>query len=33
MHFGGKVKLVEGDRNNIKVTYKEDLKLAEGLLD
>ena len=33
LHYGGKVKMVEGDRNNIKVTYREDLRLIEGLLD
>ncbi len=32
LKYGGKVKLVEGERANIKVTYKEDLAMVEGLL-
>jgi 2-C-methyl-D-erythritol 4-phosphate cytidylyltransferase len=30
--FGGKVGIVEGSSNNIKITTKEDLKLAEAIL-
>ena len=30
--FGGKVKIIEGSPKNIKITTKEDLKLAEALL-
>lgn len=30
---GEKVKIVEGDQNNIKITYPEDLLLAKGILE
>ncbi len=32
LKYGGKLKLIEGERTNIKVTYKEDLAMVEGLL-
>ena len=31
-HIGGKVKMVEGDRSNLKITYPIDLKIAELLI-
>jgi 2-C-methyl-D-erythritol 4-phosphate cytidylyltransferase len=30
--LGGKVKIIEGDRRNIKITTQEDLALAEAIL-
>jgi len=30
--MGGKVKIIEGDENNIKITTREDLKMAEDIL-
>ncbi len=32
-HYGGRVKLIEGDYGNIKITTREDLVLAEALLE
>ena len=29
----GKVKVIEGDENNIKITYPSDIKLAENIID
>jgi 2-C-methyl-D-erythritol 4-phosphate cytidylyltransferase len=33
LKYGGRVKLVEGERSNIKVTYRDDLAMVEGLLN
>jgi len=31
-HYGGEVMIVRGDRRNVKVTYPEDIDLAEAIL-